>query len=509
MNTSKIYAKNAIVSLVTQSLILIGQFVLQTVFVKTLSAAYLGANGLFTNLVSFLSFSELGIGAAITYALYGPIQNRDNKKIGSIMALFKKAYTIIGLIVLILGLILLIFLPKFVKTGQAVPNLRLLFFIYLLTTVSSYFFTYMRTLLIASQNSYINALNQSIFKIIQMVLQIVLLLIYKEYLFFLVIGLVMTILSNLQIASLTTKMFVSLKADMKGADKISKDELNSIKHNIAGSFSSKVGTIIVFGTDNILISKFVGLTMVGLYSNYTLIVQGISAVLNQVYSSVIASLGVSSLDGDSDKRETILLRYMYALALVSAIVVPAFFIGVQSFVKMWFGDSFVVPQNVVWLITLNFLFTQLRQPITGMTAALGLFWHLRIKSLIEALVNLVLSLFFVTYFSLGIQGVLLGTLLSTLLVDVWWEPLVVYRHGFNGKKMSRYWKRYFLFSMLILINLYLLDEISELINIYNWLSLIEVIIVTIISLVLSFILVTWPIPERKFFYNLLKNRFVR
>lgn len=253
--------RNSSIALLAQVVILLAQFSIQTVFVKMLGSEYLGANGLFSNVLSFLSFAELGIGAAITYSLYKPISENNEKDISAIMALFGKAYRTIGLAIMLIGLVFSFIVPALVDKNSSIPNIQLMFILYLGNSVISYFFTYKRTLIIANQQSYIDTLNRVIFTSIQTVLQVCFLVVTKQYVAFLLIQIIFTFASNLSISIKANKLFPYLKD--KPAGIVNKKVKDSIKKNIAGAVASKLGTIVAYSTDNILISKFLGLAAVG------------------------------------------------------------------------------------------------------------------------------------------------------------------------------------------------------------------------------------------------------
>ena len=131
-------------------------FICRILFVRILSADYLGISGLFTNILSMLSLAELGISSAITYALYKPIANDDKKKIAAIMQFYKKAYIVIGLLVGIVGIAILPFLNLIIHEPPAVKeNIYMIYFLYLLGSVLSYFYSYKSSLLTAMQRNYI------------------------------------------------------------------------------------------------------------------------------------------------------------------------------------------------------------------------------------------------------------------------------------------------------------------------------------------------------------------
>lgn len=445
--TSRTHAsiRNASIAFASQIIIMVGQFAVQTVFIHTLGAQYLGANGLFGNLMTFLSFAELGIGSAFSYALYKPLAENDHDAIRAIMRLFKKVYNTIGLIILAGGLILSVILPWFIRDSNSIPNIRLYFIVYLLSTVVSYFFTYNRSLIIADQNSYIDAINRLIFSIIRYVGQIAFLLVLHSYFGYLAMFVFCNLFSNIIITRQSHKRYPYLKEESDAP--VDPEIVNSIKHNVVGTISSKIGSIVVTGTDNILISKFIGLTIVGLYSNYSLVLNSIISLLSQVFSAVIASfgnLGVTERD-NKQKQLDLFNEFVYINAF------SVFFIGLVAyaffppFIKLWLGSHYQLSQATLIIIIINFVFAQFR-PALNMINAYGLFWGYRVKSIVEAVVNFGLSLILVKFTSLGLNGVLIGTIIGNILVNSWWDPSILYRGAYKTS-MWGYYLKYWLYLL--------------------------------------------------------------
>lgn len=436
---------NSSVAMVMQVLILLSTFIMQTVFIKTLGIEYLGAKGLFTNLVSFLSFAELGIGSAITYSLYKPLSENDHQSVSAVMNLFKKTYETIGVVILFSGILLSFFIKVMVKDGHMLPLMQLMFILFLLNTVVGYFFTYMRSLLIANQQGYVDSLNRGLFMIVLSIVQIFILWTTHNFMFFLIAQIIVTIISNISITRTANKMFPYL-TEHKNA-KVSDEVVGYMKKNIFGTISSKIGSIIVFGTDNILISKFIGLSTVGLYSNYMLVISGISSLLNQMLSAVVSSLGNLGVTANINHQLKIFYRYLYVVAFISYTTGITLIIVLTPFIKLWIGKGYELKFLTLILIVLNFFIIQMRQASLNFISAHGLYWPMRWKSLIEAVFNLVISLILIQTTTLGINAVIIGSILNNIFVNIWWEPLILFKHGFKSsiKKYIKMYSLYFMF----------------------------------------------------------------
>ncbi|ORI85244.1 lipopolysaccharide biosynthesis protein [Leuconostoc lactis] len=496
---------NSSVAMVMQILILISTFVMQTVFIKTLGVEYLGAKGLFTNLVSFLSFAELGVGAAITYSLYKPLSENDHQSVSAVMNLFKKTYNTIGFVILFTGVLLSFFIKDMVRDGQVIPHMQLMFILFLLNTVVGYFFTYMRSLLIASQQGYVDSLNRGLFIILLSVVQIFILWTTHNFLFFLTAQIIVTIVSNISITRTANKMFPYL-TEHKNA-KVSDEIVGYMKKNIFGTISSRIGSIIVFGTDNILISKFIGLSIVGIYSNYMLIISGISSLMNQMLSAVVSSLGNLGVTANVNHQLKIFYRYLYVVAFISYTTGITLIIVLTPFIKLWIGKGYELKFLTLILIILNYFIIQMRQASLNFISARGLYWPMRWKSLIEAAFNLLVSLILLQITNLGIDAVIIGSILNNIFVNVWWEPLILFKHGFKSS-IGKYVKMYSLYFLTFIFSITIIYFYLNRISTYSK-GIVELfsqsILVFITSIIIFVIIFSWT-KEEKYFFNLVFSK---
>lgn len=417
--------KNAEVGIIghfTQAII---QFASRSVFIACLSADYLGVNGLFSNILTVLSLSDLGFSTAIAYSLYEPIAKNNQNKILKLMNLYKRFYVAVAIFVLVVGLVLVPFLPVLIADKPNIPNLSLLYILYLLDTAGSYLLTYKRTLIEAHQKSYICTIYTQIFGIAQYVFKIIFLLLTHNFIVYLVIQISFNLMRNIAISIKANKMFPYLKERCKELPE--KDDLRLILKNTSAMGFHKIGSVIVNSTDNILISAIVGLRDVGLYSNYALISTNICALLNIVLNGISASIGNLVAKESLDKiRQTYnVLSFMgfWIYSFCSA----ASFILYDHFITLWIGENFTLSPFVVLLICFNLYLFGVRQINLRFKEAMGLVWQDRFKPLIEAIINLISSIFLGRIY--GIAGIIMGTIISSLLTSSWVEPYIVYKYG--------------------------------------------------------------------------------
>ena len=280
---------NSLTSITTQILTVVMNFVVKIVFTRTISMEYLGVNGLFANIITMLSLADLGIGTAIPYSLYKPLAENDHRKVKVFMKFYSKVYNVIGTVVLLIGLGLIPFLPYLIKGGEGVDNLSFIYALFVIHSASSYFFVYKRFLIEADQKGYITARITFAFSFLLSLVQIAILYIYHNFIFYLLSSIIFVVLQNIYISRKATKLYPYLKEEVK--DEMDKEDVKEITKNVSSLFVYKVGSVVTNGTDNMVISKFLGLVPVGIYSNYILVTKSLNNVVSQLFIAITSSIG--------------------------------------------------------------------------------------------------------------------------------------------------------------------------------------------------------------------------
>lgn len=430
MNRSKAALLNSSVAVFAQMAMILTQFISRTFFIKILGDQFLGMNGLFVNILNILNLAELGIGSAITFSLYRPLVEGKKREIAAIMHLLKRWYRIIAGIVAIAGLILMPFVPQLIHHSQfSSGSIMFYFFIALMGTMSTYLLSYKRTLIIADQMGYINTINTVGYNVIMQVCQTISLFLFKDFGIYLFLQLFFNLISNIAISRKVDNYYPYLE---ETNDAVSQDVMDYFKKNVKGMISAKMGGIVVNGTDNLILSTFLGLTTVGLYSNYTLITNGLTSVLTQGVSAVSSSIGNLAASADGNKQLTVVRKYFAITVVLSFIMSIGFATFSHSFVAIWIGKNYILDNFTTFIISFNFFIQSVRQSLIGISNSYGLYWQQRFKPIFEAVLNLIVSIILVKYTGLGISGVLIGTICSNLFVNFWWEPLVVFRYGIHA-----------------------------------------------------------------------------
>lgn len=449
---------NIMVALIGQALGLIVSFIARIYFVKYLGAEYLGLNGLFTNIISILSLVELGIGPAIIYSLYKPLAENDLQKVKSLMHLYKKAYTLIGFIIFIIGLLIIPVLPFFVAGNANIPKLKLIFVLFVINAAISYFFSYKRNLIIADQYRYVATLYRYSFFLLLNVLQIFILFLTKDYVLFLIMMILCTLLENIFVARKADRMYPFLKD--KKASKLDKRTIQEIKRNTSALIYHKIGGVVINSTDNVLISINLGVVWVGLYSNYLLIITALHTMIGQIFTAVTATLG-NLVAVESKKKSLFMFQAIYlANFWIYGLSAICLFQLINPFINIWLGKKMLISMDVVSFILINYYIQGMRKTVLTFREASGLYWNDRYKPLFEVIINLVVSIVLVPYY--GVSGIFIGTIVSTMTICFWLEPYVLYKHGFDSP-LKPYFLKYIYFLFVVLVAGFINYEVTSLI----------------------------------------------
>ena len=293
--------KNSAIGLAAQLIQVISSFVCRMIFVRTLTEAYLGVNGLFGNVLSILSLGELGIGSAITYELYRALGTNDREETKSLMDFYRKAYMLVGVGIGLIGLLVVPFIPKLIPIGSGIKeNVYELYALYLLNTVISYFFSYKSSIIDASQQNYVLTLIHTGVTILQNIAQGIILLLTRNFLLYLIIQVACSIAYNVLVARAADRMFPLLKeTDIRP---LAASKRKGMFRNIRDIFITSIAGRLVNSTDNIIITALSGLASTGLNSNYSLMYATLITFTVKVQNGITASIGnVNAMDSREKK----------------------------------------------------------------------------------------------------------------------------------------------------------------------------------------------------------------
>ncbi len=439
--------RNIASGFINKVIILLFPFLIKTVIIQVLGANYLGLNSLFTSLLQVLNLAELGFSSAVIYSMYKPIAEKDKTKICALMNLYKKIYRYVGIIITICGLALLPFLKYFVSGDYPTDiNLYLLYLLYLLNTSLTYFlFSYKSALLSAYQrNDIINNI-QTVTSLFQYLLQILVLVVTKNYYLFVIIQILITICNNIILSIITDKKY----KDYKCSGDVDSTTKREIKKSVTGLMIHKLCATTRNSFDSIFISAFLGLEMVAIYSNYYSIIFSLIGLMGIITTSLVAGIGNSIVTETESKNYQDMRKLNFIYMWLSGWATVCLACLYQPFMKLWMGDKYMFPYGVVILFCIYFYSLKMGDIRAMYSDAKGLWFENRYRAIAESIVNLILNLVLVHFF--GIYGIITGTLISLLIINFGYGSQILFKHYFIHQKVSEYFSSHGLYMLVTLV----------------------------------------------------------
>lgn len=464
--------KNATRNIVFGALLKIYQilvpFLMRTAMIYFMGIQYLGLNSLFTSILQVLNLAELGVGSAMVYSMYKPIAENDGKTICALMKLYKLYYRIIGAVIAVVGIILTPFVPYLIKSDLPPDlNVYVLYILNLAATVVSYWlFAYKNSILQAHQRVDVTSKVTLITNTIQYALQLLVIIIVKNYYVYVIIALASQAMTNIVTAIAADKMY----PDYRPAGDMDKEELKDINRRIKDLFTSKLGAVIVNSADTVIISAFLGLTVLAVYQNYYFILTSVIGFVTIIFNACTAGIGNSIVVETKEKNFNDLKKFTFLISWIAGFCVTCFLCLYQPFMKLWAGEKLMLGFAAVVCFCVYYFIYEINQLLNTYKDAAGIWHEDRFRPLVTACANLVMNLIMVNFW--GIYGVLLSTVLSTLLIGMPWLLKNLFTVLFSRKQFPEYITKLFKYICISAFGAAATLGVCSLINLGDWANLI-------------------------------------
>jgi len=442
--------RKALINILTSTIFKV-IIVIVTIFARSILMRQIGeeATGLFslyTSIIGFLAIAELGVGTAITFSMYKPIINGDKDTVSALYYLYRKIYLIIFTIILAIGLLLTPLVPLLAKDNTGMFNIYGTYLLFLSAQLITYLYAHKTSFINAYLDNYITTTIHSIGLIIAAILQISVLYVTKNFTYFFVAILVGNIFQWVVTGTVFSKRYKKHINDNKILDKSIK---NDVVVKVKALFLHRIGGLLVNTTDSIIISAFIGVSLLGFYSNYVAIMVGMVSVLSLIFTSITSIIGHSFAKNTKD----IYLKQFKLIYTINFIVGFVFFLGyymvIDPLVIILFDNTAFLPRDLVLIITLNYFIQFMRHTTLTFKDASGLFYQDRFKPLVEGVANVILSLILVNFW--GIKGVLVATIATNIFITHIVEPHVLFKYGFEKKAKNYYLINYSFIGFFALV----------------------------------------------------------
>lgn len=476
--------KNIVFGTILKIYQIIVPFLMRTAMINYLGVQYLGLNSLFTSILQVLNLAELGVGSAMIFSMYKPISEDDTNTICALMKLYKIYYRVIGAVILVVGTIICPFVPYLIKSDLPVGmNVYILYILNLLATVFSYWIcAYKNSILQAHQRTDVISKITLIVNTIQYIFQLLTILILKDYYIYVMVSLIAQVIINIITAMRANKMYPKYKP--KG--NLSKEAIKNINQRVKDLFTAKVGGVIVNSVDTIVVSAFLGLTVLAIYQNYYYILTSIIGIMGVVFTSCTAGIGNSIILESKEKNYKDLRKFTFIVSVLSIICTSELLCLYQPFMKWWVGEELLLDFTSVICFCAYFFIYEENILLCTYKDAAGI-WHAdRFRPLITGGINLILDIILVKF--IGVYGVILSTVISIGIIGLPWLSHVLFKEIFKTTP-KEYFKEFIQYIIVLIIVSCIAYFTTNIINEVNLLSIfIKAIICLIINVVLIYII---------------------
>lgn len=430
--------KNATVAVVANVVIGILSFFERKVFNDYFNPYYLGLNGILNTVIGVLSVSELGISAAMAFALYKPIAEGNKEEIASIIQTLRRIYRYLGIFIFVGSVAIIPALPYLMQVEISFTDVVLYFLVFALKTSLTYWIGYPSILLGANQEQYIVTFINNAWWIGMNLSLMAVSAFTQNYLLYTIAVFLFNIGNSITINLKVKKSFPEIKTKEKL--KLRPETKKSIITNVKGLILTKLGGVIVSVTDNILTSSLVSTVFLGLVTNYQMITNGFAgfiAIIPNAITGSVGNMGATEKKRKLSKTFSLLCLSQFLISFIASMLVLG--IG-DSFVITFFGERWQLPFISFVLIVFNFYLTNYRQILNTFRSSLGLFYRDRFRPITEGIFNLTVS--FALGWFWGYNGIIIGTILTNLFINLIFEPIIISHYGLKRSSISFFIKFY-------------------------------------------------------------------
>ena len=436
-------------------------FVNRTIIIYILGAEFSGLNSLFVSVLGVLNIAELGIDTAIVQSMYKPIAEGDKKRICELLTLYKKSYHIVGAVILGVGLSLVPLIPLLISEELPVSvNIYVLYIMYLLNSVISYFlFAYRESLLYAHQRDDISQMFRTNLLIGKNIVQAVVLLIFKQYYAYLAIEIVFTVLTNLWIGKVTQEKYPEYQCVQGYKVKMSDDIKDQLKGLVLGNVCDRARNSL----DSIILSAYLGLTVVAIYNNYYYIYSALYGVMLVVCDAMSASIGNSIVTESIEKNYNNLQKFSFLMAWIAGWFSICMLCIYQPFMEIWMGKELMLSDFNMMLFCIYFYAINMNNIRNQYIIGTGIWWKLKYSNIAEAFGNVILNLVLGKLF--GITGIIVATIITIFVFNFLWRTVVLFKIYFSGMSLGEFLRNHFYWIICVAVSAVITWKVCNMVHV--------------------------------------------
>lgn len=462
LNKKKATVVNMIIMAIYQIVTIIVGFIIPKIFLSTYGAEFHGYTSTVNTIMNYIALLNAGLASAAVQSLYAPLAKKNKYEISCVLNAIDKMYIKTGIYYLLAIFICAFVLPCIINTNISKIDVFLLMIIMGATnTMECFIYSKYRVLLQADQRLYIVTLGDIFALILRSILQIYLINLYVPVVVVQSIPLGMVFV-RMAIVSVYVRRNYNL--DRKAPARF--EALSKRK----SAFIHQIAALVVNNTDILILTLKGSLVSVSIYSVYNLVCSHMNSLLSYIFShSIVASFGQLLNENKKEKLLKNFRFYEYVYFLIITIIFSVTADMLYLFVYLYTSSMKDIRYADIILVVLFVIVgvvNNIRIPCLTMINAAGMFKETQTNAIIEAILNISVSLVLVNF--IGIYGLLIGTIVSFLYrtLDIIF---------FTNKNILNESAKVSIFRVirvvfLIIINVLISNKLINLDGIYSWID---------------------------------------
>lgn len=428
--------KNAEVSVLYYTLNLIVGFWARKVFYDYLGAEILGLDTTASSLLSFLNLAELGVGASVGYFLYQPMFDKDTRTINEIVSLQGWIYRRIAVVIMVAAAILMCFFPLIFKDIK-VPlwYAYATFSVMLFSSLLGYFVNYRSCVLSADQKGYkVTKVTSGMGLAFRIILVVILPYVPSPFLFYIGTSLLGTIFASFWLNHVLKTEYPWLhNAGMRGKELLKK--YPEVLKKTSQIFFHSITAFIVFKCAPLIMYAFTSLTVLAYYGNYLTIIDKVKDIIGMAFGSTQAGIGNLIASHDVNHSLEVYWELLDSRMAISTSILLVIAFITEPFIAVWLSPKYLLGGSVLVLTVFNSWLYINRVTTDSFISGFGLYQDIW-APIVEAIINFIFAVILGKFY--GISGVLMGTIISTLIIIYLWKPYMLFTKGFKRPALRSY-----------------------------------------------------------------------
>lgn len=435
---------NSVYGVAASAITIALNFFVRVVLVRELGEEINGLHTLFQSITNVMLLMELGISSAMIIHLYEPIAQKNEQLVKEILSFYKRIYSYIAVAFSIVSILVAFFLlDSIVTTTLSMDKVRLYFLVFSISFTINYLTYYKRSILFAEQKNRISIGVTALCELIFRTGQIILIIVYQQYLFFLFLIILEKFSSNLICNYYINKHYPYLKI-IKGVQ-LAAGKKKAIFDTVKPLFVNQFAGTVQQSSTGIIISILMGsVSVVGYFGNYQLIMMVVQTIYTQFGGSFTTSFGNMSVENNKERMKAAYYKAAFIMDWMAIFFCSAFLVCASDFIYLVFGEHFVLDNLNVFILTLNLVVLLFDIPMISVQNAMGLHRYDSRQMVYQALLTIVFS--FVLGKLWGMPGIFMGLLIPLVIFTLLRKGLVI---GSKALDINRREYLFFIFMELV------------------------------------------------------------